>query len=157
MTARIRILVVDDYEPWRRFCVTLLAREGWHILGECSDGEEAIQKANELKPDLVLLDISLPRINGIAAARRIRQVSPNSKILFVNETRSPEIAKKALSTGAQGYVVKSDGASELLRATKGVLEGKRFISLSLAGHFPVATGLASQTISWIVMLVSGIF
>ena len=153
----IRVLIVDDYEPWRRFeRLTLLAREEMQIIGEASDGDEAIHKADELKPDLVLLDIGLPTLNGIEAARRIRQVSPNSKILFVTENRSPDVAEAALSTGATGYVAKLDGARELLPAIKAVLEGKRFISASLAGHFLVATGLASQTISWIVTLISGV-
>ncbi|HTM35772.1 MAG TPA: response regulator transcription factor [Terriglobales bacterium] len=153
----IRVLIVDDYEPWRRFeRLTLLAREEMQIIGEASDGDEAIHKADELKPDLVLLDIGLPTLNGIEAARRIRQVSPNSKILFVTENRSPDVAEAALSTGATGYVAKLDGARELLPAIKAVLEGKRFISASLAGHFLVATGLVSQTISWIVTLISGV-
>jgi DNA-binding NarL/FixJ family response regulator len=149
--------VVDDYEPFRRFeRLTLLAYEELHIVGECSDGNEAIQKAEELKPDLILLDISLPTLNGIEAARHIRQVSPDSKILFVSENRSPDIAEEALGTGAGGYVLKSDAATELLPAIKAVLEGKRFISASLAGHFLVATGLATQTISWIITLIAGI-
>lgn len=156
MTAPVRILVVDDYEPWRRFeRLTLLVHTELQIIGECSDGDEAIQKAEELKPDLILLDIGLPSLNGIEAARRIRQVSPSSKILFVTENRSPDIAAEALSTGAAGYVVKSNGASELLPAIKAVIEGKQFLSASMAGHFLVATGLASQTISWIVTLISG--
>ena len=157
MRTPIRILVVDDYEPWRRFeRLTLLAQEQLQIIGECCDGDEAVQKADELRPDLVLLDISLPTLNGIEAARRIRQVSPNSKILFVTENRSPDIAEEALNTGAGGYIVKSDAARELLPAIKAVLEGKRFISASLAGHFLVATGLAGQAVSWIVTLISGI-
>jgi len=151
----IRVLVVDDYEPWRRFeRLTFLGREDLQIIGECSDGDEAVQKADELKPDLILLDISLPTLNGIEAARHIRQVSPNSKILFVSENRSPDIAEEALSTGAEGYVVKSDAAGELLPAIKAVLEGKRFISTSLASHFLVATVLAGQTTSWIATLMS---
>ena len=153
----IRVLVVDDYGPWRRFeRLTFLGRDDLQIIGECSDGDEAVQKADELKPDLILLDISLPTLNGIEAARRIRQVSPTSKILFVTENPSPEIAEEAMSTGARGYVVKSDAAGELLPAIKAVLEGKRFISARLAGHFLVATVLASETISWIAGLVSGI-
>jgi DNA-binding NarL/FixJ family response regulator len=156
VTALIRILVVDDYEPWRRFeRLTLLMHQELQIIGECSDGDEAIQKADELKPDLILLDISLPTLNGIEAARRIRQVSPNSRIVFVTENRSPDIAEAALGTGAGGYVVKSNGATELLPAIKAVLEGKRFISANLASHLLVAAGLASQTISWIVTLISG--
>ena len=156
MTAPIRILVVDDYEPWRRFeRLTLLARTEWQIVGECADGGEAIQKADELKPDLVLLDISLPTLHGIEAARRIQKVSPGSKILFVSENRSPDIVEEALNAGAGGYVVKSDGASELLPAINAVLEGKRFLSASLAAHLLIATGLASQAISWFVTLISG--
>ena len=151
----IRVLVVDDYEPWRRFeRLTFLGRDDLQIIGECSDGDEAVQKADELKPDLILLDISLPTLNGIEAARRIRQVSPTSKILFVTENPSPEIAEEAMSTGARGYVVKSDAAGELLPAIKAVLEGKRFISTSLASHFLVATVLAGQTTSWIATLMS---
>jgi len=154
----IRILVVDDYEPWRRFeRLTFLGRKDLQIVGECSDGDDAIQRAEELKPDLVLLDISLPTLNGIGAARRIRQVSPDSKILFVSENRSPDILEEALSTGAGGYVVKSDAAGELLPAIKAVLEGKRFISASLAGSLSlVATGLVSHSVSWIITLISGI-
>jgi DNA-binding NarL/FixJ family response regulator len=152
----IRILVVDDYKPWRRFeSQAILVREDLQIIGECCDGPEAIQKAEELQPDLILLDISLPTLNGIEVARRISQVSPKSKILFVTENRSSDVAEEALSTGG-GYVLKSDAGSELLPAIKAVLEGKRFISASLANHFLVATGLVGQTISWVVTLISGI-
>jgi CheY-like chemotaxis protein len=104
------------------------------IVGEVSDGLEAVQVAQELQPDLILLDIGLPALNGIEAARRIREVSPSSKILFMSENRSPDIAEEAIRTGASGYVVKSDAASDLLPAIKAVLEGKRFTSASLAGH-----------------------
>jgi DNA-binding NarL/FixJ family response regulator len=104
-----------------------------------SDGLEAVQQAEELQPDLILLDIGLPTLNGIEAARRIRRVSPASRILFVSENRSADIAEEALSTGASGYVFKSDAGSELLPAVKAVLEGKRSISASLASHFLVAT------------------
>ena len=156
----IRVLVVDDYEPWRRFtCTTLSKQPELQIIGEVSDGLEAVQQAKELQPDLILLDIGLPTLNGIEAARRIREVSPASKILFVSENRSPDMAEGALSNGAGGYLVKSDAAGELLAAIKAVLEGKRFISASLAGHFLVATTLNTiQTmhLSWIVALISGI-
>jgi len=157
MAELIRVLLVEDYAPWRTFeRSTLLAQQEFQIVGECSDGSEAVQKAGQFKPDLILLDISLPTLNGIEAARRIGQVSPNSKILFVTENRSLDIAEEALSTGAVGYVVKSDAAGELLPAIKAVLEGRRFISASLAGHFLMATGLVSQTMSWIITLISGI-
>jgi len=128
------------------------------IIGRVSDGLEAVEKAQELQPELILLDIGLPTLNGIEAARRIRAVSPASKILFVSENCSVDIAEEALRNGAGGYVVKSDAASELLPAVKAVLEGKRFVSASLAGHFLVATTLTTtQTmLSWMVTLLSGI-
>jgi DNA-binding NarL/FixJ family response regulator len=102
------------------------------------------------------MDIGLPTLNGIETARRIREVSPASKILFVSENRSPDIVQEVLTNGAAGYVVKSDAASELLPAIKAVLEGKRFISASLASHFLVATTLSFQTmLSWMVTLILG--
>lgn len=130
----IRVLVVDDYEPWRRFvCLTLEIHPGWQIIDEASDGREAVQKAAELQPDLILLDLGLPNLNGIDTAKRIRELSPTSKILFVSEQRSVDIVEEALRTGAGGYVVKSDAARDLLPAVDAVLQGKRFFSASLAG------------------------
>jgi DNA-binding NarL/FixJ family response regulator len=130
-----RILLVDDYEPWRRlFSTTLQKQPELQIIGEVTDGFEAVQKAQQLQPDLILLDIGLPTLNGIDAARRIRELSPKSKILFVSENRSWDIAEEALSTGASGYLVKSDAATELLPAVDTVLKGKRFLSASLTGH-----------------------
>jgi DNA-binding NarL/FixJ family response regulator len=131
----IRVLVVDDYEPWRRFLrLTLLAREKLEVIGEICDGLEAVRKTQELQPDLILLDIGLPNLNGIEVARRIREVSPKSKILFVSENRDRDVAEEALRTGAGGYVVKSDAASDLLPAVNAVLGGKRFVSASLSGN-----------------------
>jgi len=129
----IRVLVVDDYEPWRRFeRLTLLANEQLQIVGEASDGLEAAQKAPQLQPDLILLDIGFPELNGIEAAGRIREVSPTSKVLSKN--RVWDIAEEALRVGASGYVVKSGAASELLAAIWTVLEGKQFLSASLSGY-----------------------
>jgi DNA-binding NarL/FixJ family response regulator len=130
-----RVLVVDDYEPWRRFVLTTLQKQPeLEIVGEVTDGFEAVQKAEQLQPDLILLDIGLPALNGIEAARRIRELSPKSKILFLSENRSWDIAEEALRTGAGGYVVKSDAVGELLSAVEAVLKGKRFVSASLAGN-----------------------
>lgn len=159
-TNSVRVLVVDDYEPWHHFVSTMLQKHSeFQIIANARDGAEAVQQARQLQPDLILLDIGLPRLNGIEAARRIGKVSPTSKIVFVSENRSPDIAAEALSTGARGYVVKSDAGSELLPAVKAVLEGKRFVSASLAGHFIVATTLSTTLttqISWMLTLISGI-
>ena len=160
-TPLIRILVVEDHELWSRYISTTLQKQPeLEVTAQVSDGLEAVQKAQELQPDLILLDIGLPTLNGIEVARRIREVSPASKILFVTETRSLEIAEEALNTGAGGYVLKSDAATELLPAIKAVLEGKRFISASLAGHFVVATTVMSPAhttlLTSMVTLISGI-
>ena len=129
MTQTARIILVDDFKPWRRFVASLLRESpDWQVICEAADGLEAVQKAGELQPDLILLDISLPKLSGIEAATSIRKVAPGSKILFVSENRDSEIAAAALSTGGHGYVVKSDGASELLVAIETVLLGKRFVS-----------------------------
>jgi DNA-binding NarL/FixJ family response regulator len=133
-SSSIRVLVADDYAPWHRFVYSTLRKQPeLQVIGQVSDGVEAVEKAQELQPDLILLDIGLPTLNGIEAARRIRERVPKSKILFVSEHRSPDIVGEALSTAAGGYVLKSDAASELLPAVTAVLEGRRFISSSLAG------------------------
>lgn len=133
----IRVLVVDDYEPWRRFIrLTVLAYEKLQIIGEASDGLEAVRKAQQLQPDLILLDIGLPGTNGIEAARQIRKVSPTSKILFVSENPSWDIAGEALRAGGSGYIVKSDAARELISAIWVVLQGKLFVSARLTNDRP---------------------
>ena len=131
----IRVLVVDDFAPWRRITHTLLRNKPeLKVVSEVSDGLEAVQKARELKPDLILLDIGLPKLSGIAAARQIRDLSPKSIILFVSENYSADIAREALSTGGRGYVIKSDAGSELLTAVAAVMDGKQFVSARLAGQ-----------------------
>jgi len=125
--------VVDDFEAWRRFLrLTLQIHPEWQIIDEAWDGLEAVQKATELQPDLILLDLGLPTLNGIDAARRIRELSPTSRILFVSAQRSVDIVEEAFRTGASGYVVKSGAVRDLLPAVEAVLEGKQFVSASLA-------------------------
>jgi len=127
-----RVLVVDDYQPWRSFATrTLQQKPELLVVSEASDGLEAVQKAQELQPDLILLDIGLPTLNGIAAARRILRHAPKIKILFVSEQRSSDIVEEALGTGARGYVVKSKAATELWPAVDAVLQGKQFVSANL--------------------------
>ncbi len=133
--SRIGILVVEDYEPFRRFvCSTLGKRPELHIVGEASDGLEAVQKAEELQPALILLDIGLPSLNGIEAARRIRKIAPKSEILFVSQESSVDVVQEALSLGAGGYLVKVDAGSELLAAVEAVRQGRQFMSSGLSGH-----------------------
>jgi DNA-binding NarL/FixJ family response regulator len=152
--------VVDDFTPWRHFTrLTLQQQTDLQVIGEASDGAEAVVKAEELQPDLILLDIGLPTLNGIEAARQLREVAPQSRILFVTQNRLRDIVEAALGTGASGYLLKADAGRELLLAVMAVLEGKRFISGSLAGNFLVATTLSTALttqLSWMVMLVLGI-
>ena len=129
MMSCIRILVVDDYGNWRRQVRLLLrGRPEWQVICEVPDGAEAVQKAAELQPDLVLLDISLPKLNGIEVARQIRQLSPHSKIIFLSQDNDPDIVQEALSTGAVGYVCKAHAQSELLPAVEAALGRKEFVS-----------------------------
>jgi len=128
----LRILLVDDFEPYRRFVLSELAPQPeFEVIGHAEDGLEAVQRAEELQPDLILLDVGLPALNGIEAGRRIRQVSPNSKILFLSQESSPDVVEEALRLGAQGYVLKSDAASELISAIETLRQGKQFVSCRL--------------------------
>lgn len=130
-----RVLVVDDYEPWRRFvCSTLHKQSELQVIGEVSDGLEAIQKAQELQPDLILLDIGLPTLNGIEAANRIRQVASSTKILFASQNGDQEVVQAALHTGARGYLLKANSKSDLLPAIEAVLRGGRFVTKRLNGQ-----------------------
>ena len=128
----IRILVVDDFKDWlRQVRVLLQSRPECQVIAEASDGSEAVQKAEDLKPDLILLDISLPNLSGIEAARQIRQCSPRSKIIFISLNSDLDIVRAALGAGALGYVHKIDAGGELLLAMDAVLEGQQFVSRSL--------------------------
>ena len=118
----IRILIVDDHSDWRTHVRLLLqARPEWRVIAEASDGSEAVQKAAELKPDLVVLDIGLPKLNGIEAAHRIRQMSPSCKIVFLSQNNDPDVVRAALGTGVLGYVHKTDAESQLLPALEAAL------------------------------------
>ena len=131
----IRFIVVEDFAPFRQFiCKTMAKWPHLQIICEVSDGAEAVQKATELKPDLILLDIGLPTLNGIEAARQIRQPAPESKVIFLTAESSPEIVQEALNLGARGYVLKTMAAIDLLAAVEAVLEGRQFVSSGLAGR-----------------------
>jgi DNA-binding NarL/FixJ family response regulator len=133
----IRILVVDDFEGWRRQVRLLFqARPQWQIIAEVSDGSEAVQKVADLKPDLIVLDIGLPKLNGIEAARGMRHLSPTSTIVFLSLNNDPDVVRAALSTGALGYVHKTDVQRDLLPAIEAVLQGRQFVSSSIKGYKP---------------------
>jgi len=127
----IRVLVADDYEPLRRFVSSTIAKlSQFKLVGEASDGLEALQKAQELKPEMILLDISLPKLNGFEVARRIRERIPQLKIILFSENRCFDMAEDALRMGAYSYLVKSDAGTELASALEAVLQGKRYVSSS---------------------------
>lgn len=128
-----RVLLVDDSDIVRKAVCTLLASSPEIlIIAEARDGMEAIERAEQDKPDIILLDISMPRLSGIEAARKLRAVAPNSKILFLSECDSWIGAREALSTGAAGYVTKSDAPQDLLIGIQAISQGKPFCSHTLA-------------------------
>ena len=131
----IRVLVVDDYQPFRRFvCERFGERQDARVIGEASDGLDAVRKAEELQPDLIVLDIGLPALNGLEAARRIRKLCPVCKILFLSQESSVEVAQEAFEMGASAYIVKTHAAGELSAAVEAVCQGRRFFSKGLLGH-----------------------
>jgi DNA-binding NarL/FixJ family response regulator len=123
------VLLAEDHAAFRRILSSILQnRPNTRIVCEVADGLEAVARASELRPDLILLDIGLPHFDGLEAARHIRELSPQSKVLFVTQESSAEIVAEALRVGAKGYVVKSDAGSELLIAVESVLRGEWFLS-----------------------------
>jgi DNA-binding NarL/FixJ family response regulator len=129
-----RTLVVDDSEPWRQHILSILQTQPeLRVVADTADGLEAVQKAKELQPDLILLDIGLPNLNGLEAANRIRQVAADAKILFLTLNSDQDVVRAALNTGAQGYVLKTDAGRELLPAVAGVLGGDDFVSSGIKG------------------------
>jgi len=129
----VRILLVDDYDSWRLWVYSKLStQQQLQIVGEASDGLEAVSKAHELKPDLILLDIALPNLNGLEVASQIAQSSYDTKIIFLTKEQDADIVKHALSNAAMGYVVKEEAETQLLAAIAAVLQGKRFVSRRLA-------------------------
>ena len=142
-----RVLVVEDHEPFRRFiCSVLQAKSGLQVVCEVSDGLEAVEKAEKLQPDLILLDIGLPGLNGIEAARRIRRVAVDSRILFVSLESSTTVVETALNLGALGYVLKSEAGSDLLAAVDATIRGEPFVSSILSDRvFPPQTPSALRS------------
>lgn len=129
-----RVLVVDDHPSWRQHVQSLLRLRGrWHIVGEASSGEEGVHRALTLAPDVILLDIELPDVNGLEVARRILAVAPALPVVFVSSHSSWDVIDAAFGTGAHGYVLKSEVPSDLVPAMHAALRGVHFLSGAIAG------------------------
>jgi DNA-binding NarL/FixJ family response regulator len=132
----IRILLVDDHPIVRQGLKTLLEGHAeWEVIGEAADGAEAVEKAKHLNPDVMVLDVTMPRMNGLEACRILRRQSPQLEILFVTQHDSPQMMREALEAGARGYVVKSNAARDLLAAVQAVSEHRVFTALN-GRNFP---------------------
>ena len=118
-----KVLLVDDYEPFRRVVRSVMKqRDDLQIVGEASDGFEAVQQAHKLQPDLILLDIGLPKLDGIQAARHLRDLVPTAKIPLLSQESDSDLVQEGFRSGALGYVHKSNTQSELLLAIDAVLK-----------------------------------
>jgi DNA-binding NarL/FixJ family response regulator len=132
--AKTRVLVVDDHQPFRRLVCSMLQEQGSvQVVGEAQDGLEAIRQAELLQPDLIVLDIGLPGLNGIEAARQISKVASVARIIFLTQESSPDVVKEAFTVGAQGYVIKAKAGAELLDAVDAVSHGRKFVSSGMDG------------------------
>src|SRR5579864_1218512 len=126
---KLRILLADDHELVRHGIRGLLrARRGWRVVGEAANGQEAVKKTNRLKPDVAILDVSMPHLDGLQATRQIRDASPNTEVLVLTMHESAQMVRRILEAGARGYVLKSDLAANLVRAVKDVSAGKLFLT-----------------------------
>src|SRR5580693_7850438 len=128
-TKRLRILVADDHELVRRGIRGLLcSRRGWTVIAEAVNGREAVEKANRLKPDVVILDVSMPDLDGLQATRRIRETVPTTEVVVLTMHESDQMVRRVLDAGALGFVLKSDLATQLVKAVKSVSGGKLFLT-----------------------------
>ena len=124
--------MVEDFKPYRTLITSLLSEiHSFDLVAEVEDGLEAVEKVQQLKPDIILMDIGLPKLNGLAAARRILDLVPSVKIIFLTQEMGADVVREALNLGARGYVLKQYAETDLLAAIAAVLVGKRFVSRGL--------------------------
>jgi DNA-binding NarL/FixJ family response regulator len=129
----LRFLVADDHEVLRRGLREILeCHPGWTVVGEALTGREAVEKAVNLKPEVLILDISMPELNGVETARRVRAAVPECQILILTQHNSPQLAEAALAAGAQGYLLKSDAARDLVTAVESLRQGRPFLTAKVA-------------------------
>jgi len=138
---QVRILVVDDHGPFRRYVSsTLREQANLHIIEEAEDGLQAVQQAKALQPAVIILDIGLPGLNGLEAARQIRQVASQARIIFLSQETSPEVREAAWALGAWGYVIKAQAGTELIAAVQAVCQGRKFVGNGFDGrHDPTSS------------------
>lgn len=128
----VSVLVVDDVEDWRKSISALLKKDpSFEIVGEASDGVRAVQMAGELQPTIILLDINLPRFDGILASGWIRKLSPDSKIIFISQEFDSDVVHAAMEIGSSVFVLKSDLAENLISAIRAAMRGEKFMSNEL--------------------------
>ena len=146
-----KVLLVEDSEPFRRLVVIMLQQGGqYRVVAEATDGLEAVRKAEELQPDVVLMDIGLPKMNGIQSARLIRQKAPKCKIVFLTQQSAVYVVQDAIQLGALGYVHKSRTANDLVPAIEAALRGKQFVSENLkVPLFDIFAGIADKSARWV--------
>jgi DNA-binding NarL/FixJ family response regulator len=142
---KLRLLIADDHEVVRRWLRQLLqAHEGWEICGEAADGREVVEKAAQLKPDVVILDVGMPNLNGLAATRQLTQRDPRCKVIVLTITDSDQVIREALDAGARGFVLKSDAARDLVSAVEALQRNRMFFTprvndMVLAGFLDKST------------------
>ena len=133
----LSILIVDDHEVVRRGLHALLTTQaGWEVVGEASNGTEAVKQVSQLKPDVVIMDLTMPEMSGLDATRLIKETSPHTKVLIFTMHDSEQMMQTALEAGAQGYVLKSDAGNSLVAAVKAVAQRETFVTPELAKRFP---------------------
>ena len=133
-TSLLRVMLADDFSQWRRYLISRLQDEpDLEIVCVAADEFEAIQKANELRPDLIFIGVGLPNKHGIEAIRKIRTLAPKTKILMLSQDSDPAAARDALNAGVHGYVFKADSPLELMSAVRAVMLGKQFVSGRFVG------------------------